>query len=189
MRLRMRVWTTDRVLFDEVLTDSSSAELVGRAALDGTWSEPAQALEPQAVLDTAAYRLIETAQRVVVPWSEPADTSWLDASGYPEHDEAREHAGEGRFEESLALLDTMLGTTGRLSPRSTDQARLLANRSVLRLAMGRYSEALIDMDEAERLLPGCVARHLVQRTRTIVAEQDAVRAQGMTQTLGARPVE
>ncbi|GAB4110881.1 MAG: hypothetical protein OHK0013_46840 [Sandaracinaceae bacterium] len=186
-RIQLRVYTPEgQVLFDDALSSDAAAERFGRTSLDGSWATPGEPLVPQAVLDEAIHRLVVAAQRVVVPWRQAVNTDWLDARGYADHDLAREHAGQGRFEESLALLDAMLGTTGRVRPSGRDQARLLANRSVLRLAMGRYEEALIDMEEAVAFLPGCIAGNLLRWTREIVAEQATVRAQGITQPLGGR---
>ncbi len=184
--VRARVWTSDgQVLFDEELSANTDVERTGRTAADGSWSEPPEPIVPEAVLASAIDRVDTELRHIVVPWREPVIAAWLDASGHEEHDRARELAGRGNFEESLTLLDVMLGTPGPRSADDRDDAHLLANRSVLRVAMGRYDEGLADMQAAVHRLPGCVGPSLLAWTREIVEEQDRVRAQGMQQPLGA----
>jgi len=133
-----------------------------------------------------ANRVLEAMRRHVVPYWDFFQIEWLDARGLPAeeqalHDQARGHAREEPTV-ALALLDQLLG--GEATPETADNpvaiARVLANRSGLRVATGQYDKALDDMRRANAWLPGCIQAERMNQAQTMVAEQAALRAQGVS---------
>ncbi len=186
LEVRLRVWTTDgRTLFEEMFRADGSGTSRSEAALDGSWVDPGEPLQPDSVIEAALGRIAGEASRAVVPRRAAIAVHWRDASGYADNDRARELAGEGEFEASLTIVDQMLGTSGPLEASSREQANLLFDRAMMRLAMNRYAEALADMQAAERRAPGCVMREHLEWTQEIVAEQPTAAAQGIVQPHGA----
>jgi hypothetical protein len=127
--------------------------------------------------------LVEQFARVILPWQEDVTVEFEDCAGDPHCSEGFEAARHGDLAAAERHFTAVVGTNVAAAAANPQQAErigeALYNRGLVRAYMGRYAQAVTDINRAIQLRPGNERwAEELQNIQSLARDQEALRAQG-----------